>query len=159
VVQLDIDHKEIERRKQFYRDLFDYRRVDHIPVFIWPMGFNGEGSLASDYTLRAELESLDVQFESNVAAIQRCLRTVPDDYIPTVRITQGYMTIATLFGMGVYWSDDPDQPPGTSGCIIENLEQVYSLRRPRMADGIMPRICDGYVISPTICHPMSISPV
>lgn len=138
MIQLDIDHNEIERRKQFYRDLFDYRPVDHIPTFIWMMGFNGEGSLAGDYTLRAELESAEVQLHVNLAAIERCLRTVPDDYIPTVRITQGYMTIATLFGMNVFWSDDPNQPPGTGGCIVDDLEQVYSLRRPTMADGIMP---------------------
>jgi hypothetical protein len=138
VIQIDIDHNEIERRKQFYRDLFDYRPVDHIPAFIWLMGFNGEGSLANDYTLRAELESLEVQFEVNLAAIRRCLRTLPDDYIPTVRITQGYMTIATLFGMEVFWSDDPNQPPGTGGCLIDDLEQVYTLRRPTMSDGIMP---------------------
>ena len=34
MIQLDIDHNEIERRKQFYRDVLDYRPVDHVPVFI-----------------------------------------------------------------------------------------------------------------------------
>ena len=136
MVQLGIDHREIERRKQFYRDVFDYRPVDHLPVYIWMMGFQGEG--ASEYTLRSELESLELQFEVNVRAIRRALSVVPDDYIPTVRITQGYMTIATMFGMGVHWSDDPNQPPGSYGHIIHDLEQVYSLRRPTMDDGIMP---------------------
>ena len=136
MVQLDIDHNEIERRKQFYRDVFDYRPVDHLPIFIWMMGFQGEGS--SEYTLRSELENLEVQFDVNVRAIKRALKVVPDDYIPTVRITQGYMTIATMFGMDIHWSDDPNQPPGSDGHIIDDLEEVYSLRRPTMDDGVMP---------------------
>ncbi|MBC8255548.1 MAG: hypothetical protein H8E35_16170 [Ardenticatenia bacterium] len=134
MVQLDIDHNEIERRKQFYRDVFDYRPVDHVPVFIWMMGFEG----SSGYTLREELESTEIQFQINVETIRKSLELIPDDYIPTVRVTQGYMTIATMFGMETYWSDDPNQPPGTGGHIISDLEHVYSLRRPTMDDGIMP---------------------
>ena len=134
MIQLDIDHREIERRKQVFRDAFDYRPADHVPIFIWMMGFEGSGQ----YTLRQELESTEVQFKVNVESIKRSLRTVPDDYIPTVRITQGYMTIATMFGMDVCWSNDPSQPPGTGGCVVDDLEKVYSLRRPSVDDGIMP---------------------
>lgn len=134
MIQLDIDHREIERRKQLYRDVFDYRPVDHLPIFVWMMGFEG----GSSYSLREELESTEIQFQVNVETIQKSLQLIPDDYIPTARITQGYMTIATMFGMEVYWSDNPDQPPGTGGHLIDDLEQVYSLRRPTMADGLMP---------------------
>jgi hypothetical protein len=35
VVQLDIDHKQVERQKLSRRDLWDYKPVDHIPIFIW----------------------------------------------------------------------------------------------------------------------------
>lgn len=35
VVKLEIDHDGVERQKQFRRDLWDYKPVDHIPVFIW----------------------------------------------------------------------------------------------------------------------------
>jgi len=98
LIELDIDHREIERRKQLYRDVFDYRPVDHIPVFIWVTGFEG----SDQYTLRQELESTELQFKINVELLKRSLRTIPDDYIPTVKITQGYMTIATMFGMEVY---------------------------------------------------------
>ena len=40
--------------------------------------------------------------------------------------------------MDIHWSDDPNQPPGSDGHIIDDLEQVYSLRRPTMDDGVMP---------------------
>ena len=131
MVRLDIDHEAVERQKQLRRDLWDYRQVDHIPVVIWLTPSCG-------HTLREQLESTEVQFEVNVAAIRKSLRAIPDDYIPFARVTQGYMTVATMFGMPVYWSSDPDQAPGTAGCIIDDLEQVYDIRRPSLNDGVHP---------------------
>ena len=131
MMHFDLDHNEIERRKQLRRDLWDYKPVDHIPVILWLTPSCG-------YTLREQRESTEVQFKVNVETIWRSLRLIPDDYIPFAFVTQGYMTIATMFGMQPYWSDDPNQPPGTGGCIVDDLEQVYDLRRPSMADGIMP---------------------
>lgn len=128
---LKIDHTEIERRKQFRRDLWDYKPVDHIPVFIWPTWYFG-------YLPRETIESGDIQFEINVRTIERCLRILPDDYIPWARIWCGYMTIATMFGMEVYWSDNPAQPPGIGTHIIHDMEQVFRLKCPGMDAGLMP---------------------
>ena len=61
MISLDIDHVQIEKRKQFYRHVFDYRQVDHLPVFVWVTGYDGDK--LEEYTLRSELESLEVQFE------------------------------------------------------------------------------------------------
>jgi hypothetical protein len=131
VVALDIDHAEVERQKQFRRDLWDYKPVDHIPVFIWP-------TWTFDHTVREQLEDGDVQFADNVRTIEKCLRLLPDDYIPWARITPGYMTIATMFGMEVFWGSDPAQPPGVNGHLLHDLQQVYVLKRPTLADGLMP---------------------
>jgi hypothetical protein len=131
MVQLEIDNNEVERQKQFRRDLWQYKQVDHIPVFIWPTWSFG-------YTLREQLEDGQVQFDVNVKTIRKCLELLPDDYIPWARITCGYMTIATMFGMGVFWSDDPEQPPGADGHLLQSLEQVYGLERPGMDAGLMP---------------------
>ena len=131
MIQLDIDHNEIERRKQLRRDLWDYKPVDHIPIVFWLTTSGG-------YTTREQYESTEIQFKVNVEAIKRSLKILPDDYIPFAFVTQGYMTLATMFGMELYWSDDPDQTPGSEGHIIGDLEQVYSLRRPGADQGIMP---------------------
>ncbi len=131
MARLAIDHSRVEQQKQFRRDLWDYRPVDHIPVFIWPVWSFG-------YSPREQLEDGDVQLEVNCRTIEKCLALLPDDYIPWARVTQGYMTIATMFGMEVYWGPDPEQPPGTRGHLIDDLEQVYSLERPGMGAGIMP---------------------
>jgi Uroporphyrinogen decarboxylase (URO-D) len=133
VVQLEIDHAEVERQKQFRRDLWEYKPVDHIPVFIWP-------TWTFDHTIREQLEDGEVQFEDNLRTIKKCLKLLPDDYIPWARVTPGYMTIATMFGMQVYWSDDPSQPPGTDGHLLHDLKQVYELERPTLSDGLMPEM-------------------
>ncbi len=131
MIYFDLDHDEIEKRKQLRRDVWDYRPVDHIPVVLWLTPSCG-------YTLREQRESGEIQFKVNVETIRKSLALIPDDYIPFAFVTPGYMTIATLFGMEPYWSNDPDQPPGTAGCIVDDLEQVYRLSRPSMEAGLMP---------------------
>ncbi len=132
-IQLEIDHDKVERLKQLRRDLWDYRRVDHIPVFIWP-------SWTFGHTLREQLENGEVQLQDNAHTIGKCLNLLPDDYIPWARVTPGYMTIATMFGMQVYWGGNPTQPPGVDGHMIHDLKQIYELKRPGLGDGLMPEV-------------------
>jgi Uroporphyrinogen decarboxylase (URO-D) len=133
MMPLDIDHNEMERRKELYRRFFDYQEVDHLPVFIWL-----QGATRPEHTIRWELESGQNQLEANSAWIARSLRLLPDDYIPVVRITQGYLTIASMFGCQIHWSEDPNQPPGVLEHPIKDLQQVYDLKRPGIGDGMMP---------------------
>jgi hypothetical protein len=132
-ITLNTDHNEIERRKDLYRRVFDYQTVDHLPVFVWV-----QGPTCAEHTIRWELESSQNQLAANLAWIERSLRLLPDDYIPVVRITQGYLTVATMFGCQVHWSEDPNQPPGVMEHPIKDLGQIYGLRRPNPDSGWMP---------------------
>jgi hypothetical protein len=128
----EIDHAEIERRKHTITRMWEYRRIDHIPIAVWLDDF-------SRHTLKEQCEDGMLQFEVNVGCLNRCLTALPDDYIPYVRIWPGYMTIATMFGMEVYWGDDHNQAPGAGGFIIDDMDQVYELKRPdAVCDGLMP---------------------
>jgi len=127
----DIDHSEIERRRETVRRVWEYRRVDHIPIGVWLDDF-------SRYSLREQCENGLVQFEVNVGCINRCLRCLSDDYIPCARIWPGYMTIGTMFGIPLHWSDNPNQAPGLMEHPIRDMEQVHSLRMPDPEqDGLM----------------------
>ena len=129
----DIDRAEIERRKDRIRRAWDYRRVDHVPLaYVW----EGDGR----HTLRELCEDGGLQLEANRRNIDRLLRLLPDDYIPVARFWPGYMTIATMFGLEVHWSDDPSQPPGVTGRKLHDIAEVHTLvpPDPRTA-GIMPR--------------------
>ena len=128
----DIDAGEIERRKERFRRVWSYRKVDHIPV---AYVLDGDGS----HTVRELCENGDLQLDSNRRNIDRLLRLVPDDYIPVARFWPGYMTIATMFGMEIHWSDDPSQAPGVRGKLVTDISQIGTLATPdpRTA-GIMP---------------------
>ena len=128
----DIEHSEIERRKEIVRRVWNYQRVDHIPIGIWLDDF-------SEYTLREQCEDGFIQFKVNIKCINKCLRCLPDDYIPYARVWPGYMTIATMFGLDIFWSDDPNQAPGVKGHLIDDMEQVYKLKMPNPKKaGLMP---------------------
>ncbi len=127
-----IDRAELERRKERIRRAWSYRRVDHVPIaFV----LEGDGT----HPLRELCENGSLQLEANVNVIARLLRLLPDDYIPVARFWPGYMTIASMFGMEIHWSDDPAQAPGVRGKLIKDLSQISSLRAPdAVRDGIMP---------------------
>ena len=80
-----------------------------------------QGPTCAEHTIRWELESGENQLAANLAWIERSLRLLPDDYIPVVRITQGYLTVATMFGCQAHWSEDPNQPPGVMEHPIKDL--------------------------------------
>lgn len=127
------DFKKIERAKQRLRNVWAYRRVDHIPVFIRISGRSG-------HTRREIIEDSEIQFQVNKNNLERSLRTLPDDYIPYARVWLGYMTIATMFGLPVHWSEDPEQSPGVAHPLIkEDIQDVYGISKPRtLSAGLMP---------------------
>jgi Uroporphyrinogen decarboxylase (URO-D) len=128
----DIDQGEIEHRKERLRRAWGYRKVDHIPL---AYVLDGDGS----HTPRELCEDGGLQLEASILNIDRLLRLLPDDYLPVARFWPGYMTIATMFGMEIHWSDDPSQPPGVRGKKVTCLADLRGLRPPDpRSAGIMP---------------------
>jgi hypothetical protein len=131
-----IDRAEIERRRERVRRTWAYRPVDHLPL----------GFILEDYsrcTLREMCASGEKQLETNIRSIDRLLRLLPDDYIPAARLWPGYVTIATMFGLPVHWSDDPMQAPGVQEHPVRDLSQLEGLRWPDpRTDGLMPFILE-----------------
>jgi hypothetical protein len=84
------DSHRIETAKQRLRDVWSYRRVDHIPVFIRISGRLG-------HSRREIIESDELQYRVACANLERSLRVLPDDYIPNARVWFGYMTLATRY--------------------------------------------------------------
>ncbi len=127
-----IDRAELERRKERVRRAWSYRRVDHIPV-----AFVLDGD--PPHTLRELCENGELQLEANRRHIDRLLRLLPDDYIPVARLWPGYVTLATMFGLPIHWSEDPDQPPGVGGKLVTGIGQAADLAAPDPREaGLMP---------------------
>jgi uroporphyrinogen-III decarboxylase len=132
-VDFHIDHREVESRKELRRRVWAYRKVDHIPVII-------EIYPSCGHTTRQKYTDLEAWYTCNVESIRRSLSAIPDDYIPcTHLIWGGFMTIATMFGMQVHWSEDPNQEPGVSERLITDIAQIHELcPADPFRDGQMP---------------------
>ena len=78
---LHIEHNEIERRKDLYRRVFDYKPVDHLPVFIWV-----QGPTCAEHTIRWELESSENQLAANLTTQVRAIAEV------STAVTKGDLT-------------------------------------------------------------------
>jgi hypothetical protein len=64
---------EIERRKDTIRRVWDYKRVDHIPIMM------RVGSNPWDYTTREHFLDADKQFQIEIESVKLSLEMVPDD--------------------------------------------------------------------------------
>lgn len=123
---------EIERRKENIRRVWDYRRVDHIPISLRVQA-NPWG-----YTTREHFLDGEKQFQIELEGVKRSLELVPDDYIPSMRVDLGCVIIESALGAEVVFGDDPNQT-----CTIRQpalrIEDVYELKMPDPhRDGLVP---------------------
>ena len=137
ILDFDIPAKEIERRKQVIRDIWNYKldSIDHIPIQLIPIP-NSKG-----YTLKERYTDKKKQLEVQVEKIKAGLQLMPDDYIPTLKPDLGYVVTQSVFGMKPTYSEDGGQPPYVKKepARITKIDQIYELKMPDpYHDGLMP---------------------
>lgn len=76
MLDFEIPVKKIEKRRQLIRDVWNYKKVDHIPVMLQIFS-NPYG-----YTMHDEIFSKEKQLKLRLATIKKTLELVPEDYIP-----------------------------------------------------------------------------
>jgi len=136
-MDFNIPTKEIERRKQVIRDIWEYKKVDHIPAML-SVNSNPYG-----YTMHEELLSSEKQLQLRLASIKRTLELIPDDYIPTMFANVGCVAIENAYGMAMHYGDSPDQTPSVKGPLLESIENVYELKHINPhKDGILPEFLE-----------------
>jgi hypothetical protein len=115
---------EIERRKDNIRRVWDYRRVDHIPISL-RVSANPWG-----YTIQEHFLDGDKQFRIESEGVRLSLEMVPDDYIPTMRVDLGCVIIESALGAEVVFGDDPNQTCTIREPIIKSADDIYALKMP-----------------------------
>lgn len=136
-MDFDIPVKEIERRKQAIRDVWKYKKVDHIPVML-SVNSNPYG-----YTMHDELFSKEKQLQLRLASIKRTLELAPDDYIPTMFANVGCVAMENAYGMNMYFGNSADQAPSVKGPLLDSIENVYGLKHiDPYKDGILPEFLE-----------------
>lgn len=128
--EFDFDRAEIERRKQLVRNLWSGRPVDHIPVHL----------VISDpeprYTIREQFQNADKQLSTALRVAGLSWKCVAGgDYIPAMRPDVGCSVLATAFGAGLYWGDDPNQTCGVREPPVRRIEDVVDLPVPDVRAG------------------------
>ena len=127
-LKFDIPEKLIEERKEIIRRVWKYQAVDHIPVQMW-LEYNPYG-----YTVQDELKDGRKQLELRLYNIEKSLREIPDDYIPTLFINVGATAIDQAFGSQIHWSDNQDQFPGVLKPVIQSPEDIAGITKPGIDD-------------------------
>ena len=132
-MNFELPIKEIERRKQVIRDVWEYRKVDHIPVLL---------SIQSNpfgYTMHEELLSMEKQLQMRLESIRRSLELVPDDYIPAMFANVGCVAIENAYGMEMFYGHSSAQTPSVKAPLLDDIEKIYTLKRiDPHKDGILP---------------------
>lgn len=137
MLDFEIPAAEIEKRKQLIRDVWNYKKVDHIPVIL-QINSNPYG-----YTIHDEIFSKEKQLKLRLASIKKTLELVPDDYIPGIFVNMGCVGIENALGMEIYYGESEYQTPGVRGRLLQNIEDIYSLRPiDPYKDGILPQFLE-----------------
>jgi hypothetical protein len=134
--RLDLDSDRIESRKQLVRDLWAGQPLDHIPVYITVE------NPCPRYTIREQFLDADKQWEESLSVLALTWQHVPEnDLVPAVRPDVGCSSLATAFGAGLFWGDDPNQTCGVKTPVFNRIEDVFDLAVPapdagQLAEGI-----------------------
>ncbi|NPV53919.1 MAG: hypothetical protein HPY71_10400 [Firmicutes bacterium] len=132
-LDFEIDTCEVEHRKQQIRDVWAYRKVDHIPIMM-SIRANPWG-----YTVTEQMINMEKQLEVALAGVKLSWERIPDDYIPAMRPDVGCIVLASAFGAEVIYGEHPDQTPYIKGPVLDDVEDVDDLELPDpTVDGLMP---------------------
>ena len=124
---------ETERRKENIRRVWEYKRVDHIPIML---------SVASNpwgYTTKEHYLDRDKQFQLEFERVKRSLELVPDDYIPSMRADVGCVVIESALGAEIVFGQDPNQTCNVKEPILKSAGEAYGLKMiDPQTDGLAP---------------------
>jgi hypothetical protein len=134
---LDIDFDAVERRKQRIRDIWQYKKVDHVPLGLYAVD-NME-----EFT-RKEIEQekeKNLRFDLNSA--RKSLMLLSDDYIPFVKPEVGCSTIPSILGAETYFTNEFDNFSAVKEPLARNMEELDNLYIPENEEeiklkGLMP---------------------
>ena len=133
-LSFQIPRELIEERRQRIRDVWEYKKVDYIPILM-SVYSNPWG-----YSVKEMMLDHEKLFKVNLETVKNSLKMIPDDYLPAMRPDVGCIVIASAFGAEVYYGPNPEQTPYIKKPIIKNINEVYKLDIPDpYRDGLMPR--------------------
>ncbi len=124
---------DIEKRKENIRRIWDYKKVDHIPIMLSVV------SNPWNYTVQEHFLDGEKQFQLESERVRLSLELVPDDYIPSMRPDVGCVVIESALGAEVVFGSDPNQTCTIKEPILKTPDDIYDLKMPDpYKDGLVP---------------------
>ncbi|MHB1276655.1 MAG: uroporphyrinogen decarboxylase/cobalamine-independent methonine synthase family protein [Candidatus Humimicrobiaceae bacterium] len=132
-IDFNIDINEIEKRKQRIRDIWQYKKVDHIPLGLYVVD-NREKFTRKE--IEQEKEK-NLRFDLN--NVKKSLTLLTDDYIPFVKPEVGCATIPSILGAKIYFTSAFDNFSTVKGPLIKDIDQLENLYIPEEDEEIKSR--------------------
>jgi len=134
---IDIDFSEIEKRKQRIRDIWQYKKVDHIPLGLYVVD-NKEKFTRKE--IEQEKEK-NLRFDLN--NVKKSLVLLRDDYIPFLKPEVGCATIPSILGAQIYFTSSFDNFSTVKEPLVKDISQLECLYIPLdeeeiKSSGLMP---------------------
>lgn len=129
----DIDFDVVERRKQRVRDIWQYKKVDHIPLGLYVVD-NREKFTRKE--IEQEKEK-NLRFDLN--NIKKSWMLLSDDYIPFVKPEVGCSTIPSILGAETYFTRTFDNFSTVKEPLVKNIEELEGLYIPEKEEEIKSR--------------------
>jgi len=123
-IDFEINNIEIEKRKDRIRDIWEYKKVDHIPLGIYLID-NKEGF--SRQEIEKEKEK-NLRFDLN--SIKKSLELLKDDYIPFIKPEVGCATIPTILGCEIEYTELAENYSTVKAPIVLKIEDLERLHIP-----------------------------
>ena len=120
-----LDAAEIDRRKQFIRDLWAGRPLDHTPIHMTV------SHPQPAYSTRRQFLDGDKQLQVALANLDLTWKYLPQaDAVPAMRPDVGCSCLATAFGAELFWGDDENQTCGVKNPLLNSIAEVAELEAP-----------------------------
>ncbi len=132
-IDFELDYNEIEKRKDRIRRIWQYKRVDHIPLGIYIID-NKEKFTRREIEVEKEK---NLRFDLN--SIQKSLKLLPDDYIPFLKPEVGCTTIPTILGCEVSYTEQFDNFSTVKKPIVNKIEDLKRLEIPLSKNEIVKK--------------------
>lgn len=136
-IDFEVDHIEIEKRKERIRKIWDYEMVDHVPLGLYVLD-NKAGFL------RQEIEKeKQKNLKFDLDSIKKSLELLKDDYIPFLKPETGCASVPSILGCGVDYTEGFSNFSTVKEPIILNVNDLEKLYIPVdekeiISKGLMP---------------------
>ena len=136
-IDYNFDTNVIEKRKQSIRNVWQYKRVDHIPLAFYVI------DNIEKFTRQEIEQEKDKNLRFDLNNLKKSLKLLSDDYIPFVKPEVGGVTIPTILGSEVIYTQVFSNFSTVKEPIVKNIEQLEGLYIPEndkeiRRRGIMP---------------------